>query len=277
MIQLVILDVEGVLTPPENSRKSWSLNNFLNIRQFVRNQRPKIVCILCTGRQVSYGEAVIQALDFFFPFPKNRAQEFADSWKTELLSWPSVFENGACFYDPMAKKLIKNLEMTEAQLNHIREIRAKVVPSLIRDTGCQLEPGKIFSISLNPPLRPGSRTKRVSTNKFRPLVDEAMQNFKNYVNINHSASAIDITPKGITKASAVNFLLKNTGVKPEEVLGVGDTAADEEWLTVVGWSASPANGKGKLKHVNYFSPYEVTDGLFDILKNLEAHNYRKVG
>lgn len=277
MIKIVITDIEGILTPPEGSQSPWPLESLLRIRQFIHEQKQNIVCILCSGRSLSYGEAVIQALDLFFLFPKEKAMNTIDIWKTELITWPSILENGTCFYDPLAKRIIVNPELSETQLEHLNLIKEKVIPILIKNTGCQLESGKMFSISLNPPFRKGSDKKRISTEEFRPVVEKAMQDFLNYIEITHSISAVDITPQGISKASAVRFLIKNTNSMAEEILGVGDTAADEEWLNIVGWSAAPANGRGKIKKADYFSPYDVSEGFWDILNNLKKHRYEKVG
>lgn len=277
MIKLIITDIEGVLTPPEGSQMPWALKTLLKIRQFIQEQKSRITCVLCSGRSSLYGEALIQALNLFFPYPQEKIKNFINIWEKPLISWPSIFENGLIFYDPLAKRFFLNSELNKVHITMIQEIREKVIPRLLRDTDCQLETGKFSSISLNPPFKKNSHKERISTDEFRPKVESALKGYFDYIEISHSESAIDIVPKGISKASAVHFLIKNSGVKTSEVLGVGDTAADKEWLNIVGWSATPANGKGKLTQMNYFSPYEVEEGFFDILKNLKVHNFEKVG
>jgi hydroxymethylpyrimidine pyrophosphatase-like HAD family hydrolase len=64
--------------------------------------------------------------------------------------------------------------------------------------------------------------------------------------------------------------LERTGLAREDVLGVGDTGADEAWLREVGWRAAPANGREALPGLHYYSPYAVTRGLLDILRRVEA-------
>lgn len=264
-LRLVILDVEGVLTFPGGSQTPWPLEGMAKVRAFVKEK--EILCVLCTGRQEPYGEAVIQAMDFYFPFPGDEAARYEPAWGVRLASYPSIFENGAYFYDPIAKRPVPNPLLSTEQQHRLQEMRATVVEDLVRRTGCQVEPGKDYGVSLNPPLREGSATERLTTEEFRPVVDAALHEWMESLTLTHSASAVDITPRGISKASAVEFLLKNTGFSPDEVLGIGDTPADEEWLAVVGHSAAPANGKGKVRGAEYYSDYEVTEGVLDILRH----------
>jgi hydroxymethylpyrimidine pyrophosphatase-like HAD family hydrolase len=277
MIRLVVSDAEGVLAPAEGSHIPWNLEGLLKVRQFINDGKENIICILCTGRQSAYSEALIQALGLFFEFPENESKKFQSIWNTELFSWPSIVENGTCFYDPMAKRVIPNPEMTKTQIESIKEIQSEVIPLLVEKTKCQVEAGKNFSVSLNPPIVSYGPTTRVPVTEFFLVVKESLREFQNTIEIKHSASAVDIVPKGISKASAVKFLLDNTGMDPLSVLGIGDTEADKEWLKLVGWSATPANGREKLKDVHYVSPYEEERGLLDILENLRNHKYEKVG
>jgi len=276
MIKLIVADVEGVLTPAKGSEIAWSLEGLLKVRQFIEVQKENITFVLCTGRQSPYSEALIQALGLFFEFPKDKVKKYQYIWNIELLSWPSIVENGTCFYDPIAKRVIPNPEMTKKQTESIKEIRSEVIPFLAEKTNCQIEGGKVYSVSLNPPIVSYNPTKRMSISEFFLIIKEAIKEFDNLIEVKHSASAVDIVPKGISKASAIQFLLKNTGIESSEVLGVGDTEADEKWLKFVGWSATPSKGREKLKGVKYISPYEEEKGFLDILENLRNHNYEKV-
>src|SRR5207245_7524598 len=71
MIRLLVLDVEGVITLPGGSQYPWPLEEMLSVRRALAEA--PFGCILCTGRQVPYGEAVIQALDLFRPLPQDAA------------------------------------------------------------------------------------------------------------------------------------------------------------------------------------------------------------
>jgi hydroxymethylpyrimidine pyrophosphatase-like HAD family hydrolase len=276
MIRLIITDVEGILTPLAGSQVPWNLEGLLLVRQFLSAQKNRLICILCTGRQSSYGEAVIQALDLFFRFPQENINAVQGRWKTKLLSWPSIVENGTCFYDPLAKRIIPNPKMTEVQIKGIQEISSKAIPLLVDKTGCQVESGKKFSVSLNPPIIKYDSSVRMPIEEFFLIVKDFLKEFEELIEVRYSASAVDIVPVGVSKTLAVQFLMENASVSPEYTLGVGDTQADEEWLEHVGWSATPANGRESLKNVNYVSPYEAEKGFLDILENLKMHHYEKV-
>jgi len=267
---LVILDVEGVLTLPGGGQHPWPLPDVMAVREFL-HQAP-LGCILCTGRQAAYGEAVIQALDLFRPLPPGIRERVKDRGGHDFLAWPSVLENGCYFYDPLAKRAIPHPALTPERTAVLHRLKAEVIAPLVERTGAQLEAGKDFCISLNPPLVRGT-TDRQPIAPFFEEVTSAVSGYLDAVEIKHSASAVDITPHGVSKASAVSLLLDWTGLKPEEVLGVGDTKGDEEWLKVVGWRAAPANGREALPGMDYYSPYEVARGLLDILERLRDHGY----
>jgi hydroxymethylpyrimidine pyrophosphatase-like HAD family hydrolase len=72
------------------------------------------------------------------------------------------------------------------------------------------------------------------------------------------------------------LILEWTGLAPEEVLGVGDTQADEAWLREVGWRAAPANGREALPGMHYYSSREVAKGLLDIFERLRACDYERL-
>lgn len=272
MVRLIVLDVEGVLVLPGGSQHPWSLEEMLQVRRFLASA--PAACILCSGRQEPYGEAVVQALDLFGPLPdgiRSRARETAG---VELLGWPSILENGGYFYDALAKRAFPHPALTPSRVESLRRLRLEVIEPLTAQTGAQIEAGKDFCISLNPPpVAPGSR-ERQPADAFRREVEAAAAAFLETIEIKHSASAVDITPCGVSKASALRLVLEWTGLAPEEVLGVGDTAADEAWLAEAGWRAAPANGRAALPGMDYYSPHEVTAGLLDILRRLQERSYR---
>jgi hydroxymethylpyrimidine pyrophosphatase-like HAD family hydrolase len=274
MIRFAVFDIEGVLTLPGGSQQPWPLEDMLAVRRFLR-QSP-VACVLCTGRQEPYGEAMIQALDLFCPLPDDVRDRFKRLSGHHFLAWPSILENGAYLYDPLAKRPIRHPGLTPEQASLLQKLRVEVLLPLVSETGAQLEPGKDFCVSINPPAVAWGNGERQSTALFRPVVEAALAEYRDQVEIRHSASAVDITPHGISKCSAVRLILEWGGLAPEEVLGVGDTEADEAWLLEVGWRAAPANGRDHLPGLHYYSPHEVAKGLLDILHRLEGRGYASV-
>lgn len=267
-IRLVILDVEGVITLPGGGQFPWPLEDLLAVRQFLAGS--PAACVLCTGRQQPYGEAVIQALNLFRPLTPEVRKRVRERSGEDLLAWPSVLENGAYFYDPLAKRPIPHPALTPERTQVLSRMRSEVLVPLAAKTGAVVEAGKDYCVSVNPPpLRPGS-SERQSTAEFAPVVEAALAGYLDQIEVKCSVSAVDITPRGISKASAVRLLLDWTGLAPAEVLGVGDTRADEAWLREVGRRAAPANGREALPGLDYYAPEPVAAGLLDILQRFAA-------
>jgi len=273
-IRLLVLDIEGVLVLPGGSEHAWPLEALLQIRRRLRAS--PAAAILCSGRQEPYGEAMVQALDLYRPLPPAEQAAIRHRSGREIHSWPSILENGAYFYDPVAKRPFPHPALTPTFTRELRRLRAEVLDPLMDETGAQIEPGKEFCISINPPALGPGRAERHATGTFRPVVERAIAGWEGLVEVNHSASAIDLTPIGINKATAIRLLMAWTGLNPEEVLGIGDSSGDAEWLGVVGWSVAPANGREALPGLRYYAAGSVTDGLVEVLERLERHGYAGV-
>jgi len=268
MLKLVILDVEGVLTLPGGGQYPWPLDDLGRVRRYL--EATALPCVLCTGRQQPYGEAVIQGLNLFSRLPAEQAADVIRRGGPELLAWPSIMENGAYFYDPLAKRPFPHPDLTPERVQVLQRLRTEVLRPLALETGAVIEAGKDFSVSINPPPLTRNNSERQSTAEFAPIVEAALAGFAEAVEVKSSASAVDITPRGISKASAVGLLLHWLGLAPMDVLGVGDTRADELWLREVGWRAAPANGREALPGMDYYAKGEVAAGLLEILEH--AHN-----
>jgi len=265
MLKLVILDVEGVLTLPGGGQYPWPLDDLGRVRRYL--EETALPCVLCTGRQQPYGEAVIQGLNLFRRLSPEQSADAVRRDGPELLAWPSIMENGAYFYDPLAKRPFPHPDLTPERIHVLQRVRTEILWPLARETGAVVEAGKDFTVSVNPPpITPGS-SERQSTVDFFPIIVSALGGFADELEVKASVSAIDITPRGISKASAVRLLLHWLGLAPKEVLGVGDTGADKLWLQVVGWRAAPANGREALPGMHFYAQGEVAAGLLEILQH----------
>ncbi|MCC2670746.1 MAG: HAD-superfamily hydrolase [Armatimonadetes bacterium] len=271
MIRLLVLDVEGVITLPGGGQFPWPLEDLLGIRSFLAST--PLATVLCTGRQQPYGEAVIQALNLFSPLLDAQRAGVRARGGPELLSWPSIMENGAYFYDPLAKRPIPHPGLSAERIQRLQRLRGEVLVPLANRTGAVVEAGKDFSLSLNPPpVAPGS-SERQPIEGFGAQVREVLGEYAADVEVKYSASAVDITPQGVSKASAVRLLLEWTGLDPQEVLGVGDTRADEAWLAEVGWRATPANGRANLPGMHFYAEGAVAAGLLEILHHAASRGF----
>lgn len=258
-LRLIVLDIEGVLTPAK-ADSAWNLPGLERLRwQLERVQTP---VILCSGRQTSFGEALIGLLNLRYALSGDVARQLAERFGP-LKRWPCIFEGGCIFFDPVVRKAFPNPELAERSdaLRVFNDVR-RVAHEICKATGAAIEPGKEFALSLNPPFV--GTDERLPIDEFEALVAERLAAYREVVEISRSASAVDITPRGVSKASAVRLLLDAAGLDPAEVLGVDDSAAGAAWLREVGWSATPRNGSASL-NVDYRSHLEEVEGVVDIV------------
>lgn len=108
----------------------------------------------------------------------------------------------------------------------------------------------------------------MSISQFFEEVKQSLSQFSNVINITHSASAVDITPIGIDKASGVKFLAEKTGISTENMLGIGDTRGDLPMLNLVGIPTGPANASQDVKDIaKFIARSEGVIGVAEILKH----------
>ena len=65
----------------------------------------------------------------------------------------------------------------------------------------------------------------------------------------------------------MRWLSQEMGISLDQIGGIGDSASDLTFLSIIGRSAAPANAADEVKAaVGYVSPYEDGDGVVDILR-----------
>jgi len=237
-IELIISDWEGCVGEPGGGRKPWPIKKMVSLRDALR--KLAVPFVLCTGRQFPYVEATIQALDIFSDIP-------------------SVAENGVGLYYPKTKEVRLHPAITpdiEKMMDRVR-IRAYQIVTFGGTRGY----GKEMCISLDPP-------ETLSIEEFHELVIKRLSEFSDAIQISHSRSAVDITPKGINKGSGVEFLSEVSGIELAATVGIGDSQGDLAMLQLVGHPACPANADDEVKRlVEYVSSYRTIDGVLDIIKH----------
>jgi HAD superfamily hydrolase (TIGR01484 family) len=245
-IEVIVADIEGCITPP--NRGMMNPSDFLPIVDYCKSAMsdkslPPIV--FCTGRQIPYVECVAQLTNAFFP------------------NFPSVAENGAFLYDVALNDVFLNPAVTPEAKELLHDVR-KTAEKILQKYDVRKEYGKDICISLNPPLN-------TSISDFFEIVCESFSQYSKVVNITHSASAVDITPIGIDKASGVRFLSEKTGILLENMLGIGDSRGDLPMLNIVGIPTGPANASREVKEIaEFISDSEGVTGVAEILKHFTS-------
>jgi len=207
---LILTDVEGCITPADRSlvdlRKMQRLRSYC---EFVKSEAgrgfPPVV--LYTGRAQAYVELLAQSLGMI-----NKA-----------LDIPFVIENGAALYFPYAKKTTPLVSPEQKDL--IQTIRSKLVlVDALREN--EFEP-KAYMVTINP--RPGQDIALL-----REAVEQHLSSAGRLseLTINSTASAVDITPKGVDKLTgltkALEEIQKLRGGQCDftSAVALGDTASD---------------------------------------------------
>jgi len=212
-IQLVVLNVDGCLTAGKGNR--LDVEEFIHIREWVDTHQNTPV-VLCTGRSQPYVEALLHLIGTYHK------------------GIPNIVENGCFLYYAHIDEdiIVPNPAMKTAP----EELAAAKI-AILKDVAgiAKYEPGKEVCLSLNP------TQEGLSVEDLYARVREVAQPYSDIVDITHSASAVDVTPKGINKGNALTVLSEKTGVPTAAMLGVGDTVGDMPMLEAVGTVACPAN------------------------------------
>lgn len=244
-IDLVALDVEGCIT--HSKRGPWDLNGIEKIRRYCdlapQHEFPPI--ILVTGRS-AYAEAVIQAIGALGKYFET----------------PSVIENGAIVWHHN-KKYAEPARAAKGKLAKIKSAGRFIDEEFRKSHGnnFNLEMGKGICVSLSP--------IGMDVETLYNIVKEELgrAKFMKDVEVTHSSSAVDITPKGVNKWSGLQQVLEESKIEKENVLGVGDSVGDAIWLSHVGHKAAPVNATEDLREIGlgYISSFAEAKGVADIL------------
>ena len=244
-VRLIVCDWEGCVSEPGGGIVPWPTGDIAELSRLInlmRSEEKYPPFVLCTGRQIPYGEAALQAVNAFWD------------------EMPSILENGAGLYYPKTRKVLWNPAISRLSKtgDAMAEMRAKVTEQMER-LNLNKEPGKEHCISLNPPAD-------MTIERLYQHITEEFRDYQEVIEITHSRSAVDITPRGVNKGSGVKFLSEVTGIALEDTVGIGDTKGDLPMLELVGHPTGPANADEGVRQVaEYISDFRTTRGVMDII------------
>ena len=251
-VELIICDWEGCVSEPGGGRVPWNTNAIAKLSDLINQMRKIKGCpsfVLCTGRQFPYGEAALQAVNAF--------------WDDK----PSILENGAGLYYPTTKEYLWNPAITDETDKVMVDVRRKAFEA-IKTFGGVRELGKEYCISLNP-------AEDMPVEELYHQILKELDEFGDIIEITHSKSAVDITPKGVNKGSGVQFLSKVTGIALKDMVGIGDTRGDLPMLSLVGHPTGPANADENVRQLaEYVSPFKTTRGVIDIIQRYTGIQFK---
>ncbi|MBI3734336.1 MAG: HAD family phosphatase [Chloroflexi bacterium] len=240
-VRLVVLDIDGCLTPGE--AKPWSLEAMDFIARLNRRARvdpPQFAVTLCTGRQEPYVEAIMQAIDAHMP---------------------AIYENGGGLYFPDRYHFAENPSFTPDMRVALDDIRMILRRALVEPGIGQFQPGKEVTLTLYP------ANAGITLGQLAELAARALDGRSSGFTVTASVSSVEILPDGIDKGAGVEWLSREIGIPLDNMAGIGDAPSDLSFLRKVGASAAPSNAHRAVKSaVQYVSPYDNGHGTMDILK-----------
>jgi len=236
-IRLIVFDIDGVLTQREDRAFDLPLLEHLTeMNRTARDDPSRPAVTLCTGRPAAYVEAVLRAIDGCAP---------------------AVFENGAGLYLPESYRFLPHPML--GGRSGFQAVQQRLDQALVRTGQAFFQPGKEYSLSI-------LAHDPAGTDALYDLALDALGPLSETVDLVYSAACLNVLPRGVHKGKGIEFLASQTDYTLGEMLGVGDSDVDLPFLTIVGYSAAPANANRQVKQlVGYVAPRPAADGVRDIL------------
>ncbi|MCH4284149.1 MULTISPECIES: Cof-type HAD-IIB family hydrolase [Bacillota] len=108
----------------------------------------------------------------------------------------------------------------------------------------------------------------VANEDFEHVLSQLKQAVDDHISVVSSGHEdIDLIVKGIHKGNAVQMLMKQWHIKPEEVMAFGDAGNDEEMLRIAKYGYVMENGSPDLlAKFHRHAPHHESDGVLEIIE-----------
>jgi HAD superfamily hydrolase (TIGR01484 family) len=238
-IQLVVLDIDGVLTDGESQPLDLAMFQLLaGMNEAAQRDSNLPAVTLCSGRPAAYVEVLMQAIAGFLP---------------------GLYENGAGLFVPHPYGFRRHPQLADEE--GFREVRDRLETEMVKNGVAFIQPGKVHSLTL-------FAEDASKTSLLRKQAEDALGTLVEKVELTYSSSCLNVLPRGMDKGKGLEFLAKTLDLGLENMLGVGDSDIDLPFLAIIGHRAAPANANSEVKQlVDYVSPEATSKGLHDILQH----------
>lgn len=87
------------------------------------------------------------------------------------------------------------------------------------------------------------------------ILEDALKDFKylDQLEIYDSGFALHITDKRVNKGTSLRYLCERNGINMENVMAIGDSQNDEDFLKEVGYKIAVGNAEDKLKEISTYT------------------------
>lgn len=239
---LVICDIDGCLSPESHAPINGPALSKIaeHNRQAIQN-RDRPVVTLCSGRPIGFVECLSRLIH------------------NTLI--PCIGENGVWIWRPSDNSFACDPAITEDNLEVVQDAR-KFLRQLYQQSGVIQQPGKSASVTLYHP----------DTAYLRSIFPKISDEFRERswpIRVSMTWLYINCDLQHVSKGTAIERLLAETGISPERTAGIGDTMGDRFIAERVSWFGCPSNAEAEIKKsAAYVSPHHEVEGVLDILQRL---------
>jgi hydroxymethylpyrimidine pyrophosphatase-like HAD family hydrolase len=240
----VICDIDGCLSPESHAPINISgLSKLAEHNRLAIQHRDRPIVTLCSGRPIGFVECLCRLVH------------------NTLI--PCIGENGVWLWRPADNSFECDPAITDEHLEVVHEAR-KLLRSLYQTSGVIQQPGKSASVALYHPDTSYLRS-------IVPAIAEAFQQRGWPIRVSMTWLYINCDLQHVNKATAIDRMVAQTGIRPERTAGIGDTMGDRFIAERVSWFGCPANSEAEItKAANYVSPHDEVEGVLDILNQLDG-------
>jgi hydroxymethylpyrimidine pyrophosphatase-like HAD family hydrolase len=258
-LKLIVTDLDGCLTGYEEGpvdAVGLAELRLWNDRAVGDSNVPPLVLI--SGRPMGYVEAFARIIG---------------------APYPCIFENGCGMYKPdgglgheyaFHPILVADPEIESA----VGRFNEYLEEYLTKPKECGRIMGKRYAISLTPCL--GGTVE-----ELMEVVGKTPAELLDGFYVTRSISVVDVTPAGINKGSGFDWLIDvlredyGLNIRPENVLGIGDSWGDLPFLEKCGVSSAPANAAAEVRErVDYVSASDELFAVLDMIAGASLYNKR---
>lgn len=239
---LVICDIDGCLSP--ESHHPIDIGRLARLAEHNRlaiQNRDRPVVTLCSGRPIGFVECLGRLI--------------------HNTSIPCIGENGVWLWRPTDNSFECDPAITDEHLEVVHEAR-KLLRSLYQARGVIQQPGKTASVALY-------HSDTAYLRSIVPAIAEAFQKRSWPIRVSMTWLYINCDLQHVNKGTAIDRLMRETGIHRERTAGIGDTMGDRFIAERVAWFGCPANSEAEIKQrASYVSPHQEVDGVLDILEQM---------
>jgi HAD superfamily hydrolase (TIGR01484 family) len=251
VIRLFVTDLDGCLSHPFQP-PAWEALLALVRLHAQRPGDPSIPALsICTGRPLSYAEAVAQWLG---------------------VTTPILFESGSGMYDPVANRVLWAPGIDARTEAALMRLRRRIHGDLVaRFPGTVAEFGKQKDVGVTNP------DARVIASLLAAVTELVREDGSAEVEIHHTAVSVNVIPRAANKGAGLAWLAEHLDVPLAAMAYVGDSGGDISALRRAGMAFAPANAVDEVKAVATVTGGEATAGVIEAYQAVIAHNRRAIG